>query len=151
MPRASFVVVALSTTVAVVVASVSWLRPTGTETGFDGEDAWEAVIVLDSVEVAGTRDTTSAAHEGSRDGRAVRRAEPESERRAKRPAVTWPAREHAEVGEYLDPDALYPVSSYGGSVVDVGEFHDPERDVPTAPPHEGVSDVGEYLEPEERP
>ena len=151
MPRASLVVVALSATVAVVVASVSLLRPTGTETGSDGEDAREAVIVLDSVKVPEPREIILAAHEDSRDGRAFRRAEPESERRAKRPTVTWPAREHDDVGEYLDPDALYPVSPYGGSVVDVGEFQDPERDVPTAPPHEGISDVGEYLDPEEGP
>ena len=151
MPRASFVVVALSTTVAVVVASVSMLRPTGTETGSVGEDAREGMIVLHSVKVPEPRETISAPHEGSRDDRAVRRAGPESERRAKRPVATLPVREHDDVGDDLDPDVLYPVSQYGGSVVDVGEFQDPERDVPTAPPYEGVSDVGEYLEPEERP
>ncbi len=151
MPRASFVVAALSTTVAVVVASVSLPRPTGAEAGYDGEGAREAVIALDSVKVREPRETISAAHGDSRDGRAVRRAEPESEGRVKRPAATWPAREHDDVGEYLDPDALYPVSSHGGSVVDVGEFQDPDRDVPTAPPHEGISYVGEHLEPEEGP
>ena len=144
MPRASFVVVALSTTVAVVVASVLMLRPTGTETGSDGEDAREAVIVLDSVEAAGTRDTMSVVQEDLPESGAVRRTVPESEGRGEKPAATLPVREQGDVGEYLDPDALYPVSSYG-------EFQDPDRDVPTAPPHEGVSDVGEYLEPEERP
>ena len=154
MPRARFVVVALSAAVAVVVASVLWLRPTGAEAGSedDGEDDREAVIGLDSAEFPETGDTMAAVREDLPDGRWVRAAEHESERRAKRPAPTLPARERGEVGEHLDPDALYPVSfSSGGGVVDVGEFEDPESDAPTAPPRGGASDVGDYLDPEEGP
>ena len=152
MPRARFVGMALSSTVAVVVASILLLRPTGAETGSDyGEGDGDAVVVLDSAKIPEPRDTILVVHEDSSDVRAVRRSGPESERLTQGPAATLPVRERGDVGEHLDPDALYLVSSSGGNVVDVGEIEDPEHDVPTAPPYEGVSDIGDYLEPEESP
>ena len=67
-----------------------------------------------------------------------------------RPASSVQPSELGEIGEYLDPDAFYPVSASGGVVSDVGDFQDPDYDLP-ASTGEGAAYVGEYIEPEDPP
>ena len=151
MARPRFVVSALSAVAVVASALLVWSPET--EIGFDGERGSdrEAAVVPDPVQRIDIRDVTSATPVDARDDRAVRRAAPPSEWRAKRPASLLPVRERGDVGDYVDPDA-YPVSSFGSGVADdVGEFQDPDYDLPPPSPYGGTLDIGDYLAPEEGP
>ena len=151
MPRPKFVVPALSAAGVVAFALLLWSPEVGI--GFDGDGGShrEAAVVLDSVQRLDIRDVTSATPIDVRDDRAVRRAAPPSEWRAKRAASLLPVRERGDVGDYVDPD-VYPVSSFGSGVAgDVGEFQDPDYDLPPPSPYGGTSDIGDYLAPEEGP
>ena len=151
MPRARFVVPALSGAALVVFASVLALWPTETEVGSDGdgEGDREEVMVLHSADFVEMRGATLADRGDFRAGPAVPRAKTEFPDRAKQQASPWPVPEPGE--EYIDPLADHPVSPPGRGVSNVGEFQDPDRDVPTSPPYDGISDIGDYLEPEEGP
>ena len=153
MARPRFVVAALSATAVAVVASILLLRPTGAEIGFagEGESGRDAAIALDSVGLLEIHNAILAADGDFREGRADRRVDPLSERRAKRSVSYPPVGERGDVGGYLDPDA-YPVSPVGGGVSDdFGEFQDPAYDLPSPQPYGGTLDIGDYLAPEEGP
>ena len=151
MARPRFVVSALSAVAVVASALLVWSPET--EIGFDGDGGTDrdAPVVPDSAQRLDIRDVTSATPIDVRDDRAVRRAAPPSEWRAKRAASLLPVRERGDVGDYVDPDA-YPVSSFGRGVADdVGEFQDPDYDLPPPSPYGGTLDIGDYLAPEEGP
>ena len=138
-----FVVVwALLMVVAAVVAIALVGRSAVTQAGRgDGASDQESVIGAEYLHVLDVAlDASDVRPRPSRRARSVRRVA----------LAATPVRAPSSVGEYLDPDAFYPVWS-AGHVSDVGEFNDPEDDVSIPYSSGATADVGDCLEPEVPP
>lgn len=140
---------ALSLLVVGALVSAILLLPPGSGIGIDGEVTATGSDPMHALDV---RRETLIDHADARGDRRGRRLEPQPARRAKSPiSPARPAVEPGGIGEYLDPEAFYPVWASGGIVSDGGDFQDPDYDVPVARGDGTTSHVGEYIEPKDAP
>lgn len=152
MARPTFVLLALSLLAGGALVSAFLLLPSGSGIGVDVErerDREASAIDFGPMRPHVVGRESLFDRGDARGDRGAGRMNPQSAPRTASPILpVQPDRALGDVGEHLDPDALYPVWASSGIVSDVGNFEDTDYDL-LASIEDGAAYIGEYIEPEE--